>query len=140
MAAAMFLSMGILATGPSAGVGVVCLGATTVLSAALGLHMVHSIGGADMPVVITVLNSYSGWALCAEGFMLNQPLLTTVGALIGSSGAILTHVMCEVRLPSCRAAQHARQTRARGCARRLRRRPRFANAAWIAGTCPERCR
>jgi len=44
--------------------------------------------------VITVLNSYSGWALCAEGFMLNKPVLTTVGALIGSSGAILTHVMC----------------------------------------------
>merc|ERR1712057_43862 len=65
------------------------------LSGGLGLHMTASIGGADMPVVITVLNSYSGWALCAEGFMLDKPILTTVGALIGSSGAILTHIMCE---------------------------------------------
>jgi NAD(P) transhydrogenase len=64
------------------------------LSGGLGFHMTASIGGADMPVVITVLNSYSGWALCAEGFMLDKPVLTTVGALIGSSGAILTHIMC----------------------------------------------
>jgi NAD/NADP transhydrogenase beta subunit len=56
--------------------------------------MTASIGGADMPVVITVLSSYSGWALCAEGFMLDMPILTTVGALVGCSGAALTKILC----------------------------------------------
>jgi NAD(P) transhydrogenase len=75
--------------------GAICLGTGVLSSGALGLHMTASIGGADMPVVITLLNSYSGWALCAEGFILDQPLLTVVGALIGSSGAFLTRVMCD---------------------------------------------
>jgi len=95
MATSMFGCMGGLMMNPSYGTGMMLLGGTSILSGALGLHMTASIGGADMPVVITVLNSYSGWALCAEGFMLDKPILTTVGALIGSSGAILTHIMCE---------------------------------------------
>ncbi|XP_076029477.1 NAD(P) transhydrogenase, mitochondrial-like [Oratosquilla oratoria] len=80
---------------PSLNVGLSMLGATTALSTVMGVTLTVAIGGADMPVVITVLNSYSGWALCAEGFMLNNNLMTVVGALIGSSGAILSYIMCK---------------------------------------------
>ncbi|KIJ16955.1 hypothetical protein PAXINDRAFT_162546 [Paxillus involutus ATCC 200175] len=70
------------------------LGASTVLSFIKGFTTTAAIGGADMPVVITVLNAYSGFALVAEGFMLDNPLLTTIGSLIGVSGSILSYIMC----------------------------------------------
>ena len=79
--------MGLFISQPGYGASMLALAGMSGLSGALSLHMTASIGGADMPVVITVLNSYSGWALCAEGFMLNQPLLTTVGALISAHRA-----------------------------------------------------
>merc|ERR1711953_338026 len=85
MGGASFLSSG----------GVLPLWATVALSNAMGYHLVASVGGADMPVCITVLNSYSGWALVAEGFLLNSRVLTIVGSLIGFSGGILTKIMCD---------------------------------------------
>ena len=71
-----------------------CLAGNAVLSFLKGYTTTAAIGGADMPVVITVLNAYSGFALVAEGFMLDNPLLTSVGALIGVSGSILSYIMC----------------------------------------------
>merc|ERR1719215_264030 len=75
--------------------GALILWGVALLSMIMGVHLVGSVGGGDMPVCITVLNSYSGWALVAEGFLLNSPVLTIVGSLIGFSGAILTKIMCD---------------------------------------------
>jgi NAD(P) transhydrogenase subunit beta len=91
--AALLISAGLMVWFVASG-SIVPLLIMTVIALLLGWHLVASIGGGDMPVVISMLNSYSGWAAAAAGFMLNNDLLIVVGALVGSSGAILSYIMC----------------------------------------------
>ncbi|MCG9962979.1 Re/Si-specific NAD(P)(+) transhydrogenase subunit beta [Shewanella cutis] len=92
---AVLVSLGLLVYFVQTGGTMPALLLMTLIAFAFGWHLVASIGGADMPVVVSMLNSYSGWAAAAAGFMLSNDLLIVTGALVGSSGAILSYIMCK---------------------------------------------
>ena len=91
LVASLYLGVVFVQDGPQALQSLLIM---TAISGVIGIHLVMAIGGADMPVVVSMLNSYSGWAASAAGFMLNNDLLIITGALVGSSGAILSYIMC----------------------------------------------
>eukprot|EP00931_Biecheleriopsis_adriatica_P080550 TRINITY_DN538_c0_g1_i2.p1 TRINITY_DN538_c0_g1~~TRINITY_DN538_c0_g1_i2.p1 ORF type:complete len:1059 (-),score=265.73 TRINITY_DN538_c0_g1_i2:99-3068(-) len=95
MAGSQAAMLAMFCASDSVGLGTSLMYGTTALSSVLGVHLVGSVGGGDMPCCVTVLNSYSGWALVAEGMLLGSPTLTVVGSLIGFSGGILTKIMCD---------------------------------------------